>query len=237
MKKTTTANSFYLTLALLYPAVALAGVPSFDCKAKGLGLVEQSICSDSELTALDQQLSAVFEKARAIDAKTVNGILVPEQRGWIKGRNECWKESDLKKCTLNSYIRRISELQARYRLLSPVSTATYICDKNPAHELVVNYFATQQKVALVEHGDSTFTLFADPAGANNRYLGGNEILSVTDESVEFIPAYQAPALNCIRSGGSKPRIHQSWDTDKDGLNDCEKDGSCDHTVDYTKPRA
>ncbi len=31
-------------------------------------------------------------------------------------------------------------------------------------------------------------------------------------------------------------LHPSWDVNEDGLNDCETDGSCDHTVDYTKPR-
>lgn len=34
----------------------------------------------------------------------------------------------------------------------------------------------------------------------------------------------------------KPKMHESWDVDWDGTNDCEKDGICDHTVDYTKPR-
>ena len=32
------------------------------------------------------------------------------------------------------------------------------------------------------------------------------------------------------------KMHLSWDVDKDGVNDCEKDGSCDHTVDYSLPR-
>ena len=31
-------------------------------------------------------------------------------------------------------------------------------------------------------------------------------------------------------------LHPSWDINKDGLNDCEDDGSCDHTVDYSLPR-
>ena len=32
------------------------------------------------------------------------------------------------------------------------------------------------------------------------------------------------------------RMHPSWDADGDGINDCELDGSCDHTVDYSLPR-
>ncbi|CAM3983792.1 MULTISPECIES: hypothetical protein [Pseudoalteromonas] len=31
-------------------------------------------------------------------------------------------------------------------------------------------------------------------------------------------------------------MHPSWDRDGDGMNDCENDGSCDHTIDYTKAR-
>ncbi|GLS89322.1 hypothetical protein GCM10007916_03890 [Psychromonas marina] len=32
------------------------------------------------------------------------------------------------------------------------------------------------------------------------------------------------------------RMHSSWDENSDGINDCESDGSCDHTFDYTLPR-
>jgi len=32
------------------------------------------------------------------------------------------------------------------------------------------------------------------------------------------------------------RMHSSWDKNQDGINDCEDDGSCDHTVDYSKVR-
>lgn len=29
-------------------------------------------------------------------------------------------------------------------------------------------------------------------------------------------------------------MHESWDADSDGINDCEKDGTCDHTIDYSQ---
>jgi hypothetical protein len=32
------------------------------------------------------------------------------------------------------------------------------------------------------------------------------------------------------------KMHPSWDKNKDGINDCEEEGICDHTIDYTKPR-
>lgn len=35
---------------------------------------------------------------------------------------------------------------------------------------------------------------------------------------------------------ANPSIHPSWDKNNDGINDCEKEGICDHSIDYTQPR-
>jgi uncharacterized protein len=185
------------TVVLLSSALVFAEGPTFNCKSKDLGSVEQKICADAQLSDLDRELAVVFEKARALDAKSVQGTLPAEQRGWIKGRNECWKDSDLRACCFNSYVRRISELQARYRLVTPDTSVSYICDNNPAHELVVTYFATKQKVAVVEHGDSAFTLFLDSGENSNRYQGRNETLTLEASSVQFVPVYEAPPLRCV----------------------------------------
>jgi hypothetical protein len=31
-------------------------------------------------------------------------------------------------------------------------------------------------------------------------------------------------------------MHPSWDIDQNGINDCEKEGICDNTFDYSQPR-
>jgi len=31
-------------------------------------------------------------------------------------------------------------------------------------------------------------------------------------------------------------MHQSWDLNLDGLNDCEYEGTCDDSIDYTSPK-
>lgn len=56
-----------------------------------------------------------------------------------------------------------------------------------------------------------------------------QILTACSVALLSLPLYasQAPAPKTM---------HPSWDVDKDGVNDCEKDGSCDHTVDYSLPR-
>jgi uncharacterized protein len=221
---------------LLVPTMGISEPPTFDCNTKGLGSVEQQICADPELSALDHGLAAVFKKAQAIDKTAVRSTLSAEQRGWIKGRNDCWKERDVRACIVGTYLRRTSELEARYRLVSPGSTVIYLCESNPANELLVNYFNTGVRVAIVEHGDQTFTLFKEPGDNSNRYQGSNETLTVEDSGVRFIPAYEAAPIRCVPREDSKPRMHASWDLDNDGVNDCERDGSCDHTVDYSKER-
>jgi uncharacterized protein len=221
-----------VVLGLCVGEVAAEG-PSFDCMQKELSSAEKLICSDNELTEMDKELNQVFQEAKKVDAKVVKGTLAAEQRGWIKGRNECWKESDLRACIKAAYLRRTSELQARYKLLSPVKVITYACDNNPAHELLVSFFATKQPSAVIEHGDDTFYLFED---AKDHYQGRNETLRVKGESVEFVPAYEAKPLSCVSQEPKKRSIDPTWDKDNDGLNDCEAEGICDHTVDYSKPR-
>lgn len=43
-------------------------------------------------------------------------------------------------------------------------------------------------------------------------------------------------LNETRVESTEDTMHPSWDLDEDGINDCEKDGTCDDSVDYTEPR-
>jgi uncharacterized protein len=230
-------RNFSLAIAVAATSLAstklLAELPAFNCKAKDLSSAEKLICEDAELSKMDRELSAVFAQAKAIDEKVVKGTLPAEQRGWIKGRNDCWKESDLRACLVKTYLRRTAELQAKYKLLSPVATTSYTCENNPAHELIVSYFATTQRAAVAEHGDDVFYLFED---AKDHYQGGNEILTVRGDGVEFVPAYEAQPLTCVPRLLKKGTIDPSWDKNGDGLNDCEVEGICDHTVDYSKPR-
>jgi len=52
---------------------------------------ERLVCSDAALAALDRELDAVYRAALAKARGPLVRQLRQEQRGWIKGRNECWK--------------------------------------------------------------------------------------------------------------------------------------------------
>ncbi len=162
------------TVAMTSPA--LAAQPSFDC-AKASHEIEELICKSDALAALDNQMASVFAQAEAkvkTDARTTK-YLRTEQRGWIKGRNDCWKADDKTACTTEEYKHRIAELQAVYGLVPLYVRAFYVCDGNPANELVARIYHTDPEVSLVEHGDRTVTTFQTISADGARFEGGNVV--------------------------------------------------------------
>ena len=102
--------------------------------------------------------AGVFSAGLALDARSLptaqKKSLIAEQRGWIKGRNDCWKSDDRRSCVEQAYRLRIAELQARYRLVPAVAEARYVCDDSPGSELLVTFFQTDPASLIAERGDS-----------------------------------------------------------------------------------
>lgn len=107
-------HSVLVTVLLL--TTGYANQPSFDCGKVKADSSEGVICSSDELMGLDRELAAVYKKA--LHKASKGDMLKAEQRGWIKGRNECWKAEDEKKCMADEYTRRIQELKEKYTLTS-----------------------------------------------------------------------------------------------------------------------
>jgi uncharacterized protein len=102
---------------LVFASAATAAGPSFDCTKVDTGSVEETICKDAGLSGLDRKMTEVFEAASKKAVNEHPPVLKAEQRGWIKGRNDCWKDADKRHCVEGSYDSRIAELQAKYRLV------------------------------------------------------------------------------------------------------------------------
>lgn len=133
--------------------------PSFDCH-KTKVRVEKIICQYQSLIKLDNVLQAVFEEARhkaassSDDSKKEVKQLKAIQRGWIKGRNECWKaQTNIVECIESSYLERIAYLQAQWALISPIKTEQYACGKNQP-EFSVAFIPTEPMASVVvEYAD------------------------------------------------------------------------------------
>ena len=163
----------FLYLALLCNGSAYAQGPSYDCAA-ARGIIETLICQDPGLAALDRQMAAVYAAAEQKASNEFPLVLKPEQRGWVKGRNGCWTSDERRDCVSSAYRLRIAELQARYRLLEPLATATYAC---PDKTLVsAAYFQTEPATLVATRGDSTVLMFIQPSASGARYAGRNESL-------------------------------------------------------------
>src|SRR5512139_1454973 len=77
-------------LLCLAASAASAQGPAFDC-AKAEGEVQKLVCSDAGLAALDRTLDVAYKGAVAKAKGQMLATLRAEQRGWVKGSDECWK--------------------------------------------------------------------------------------------------------------------------------------------------
>jgi uncharacterized protein len=104
-----------LVCCVLLPSAQAA---SFDC-AKASSFVEKAICSDQQLSAMDDQLARLYKAARADSSG--NATLEAEQKAWLSSRDRCADAACLKK----AYVDRIKALSATASPAPGNFTGTY----------------------------------------------------------------------------------------------------------------
>jgi uncharacterized protein len=181
---------------------AAAAETSFDC-ARAASAGEQAVCADETLAALDRRLAAVWREALAAargvaDADTAVPRLRAEQRGWIKGRDDCWKaEIGVAACVEAAYRDRIAALQAAWMLVAAAPPVFYRCDDRS--ELVVTVMASDTPTARLERGDTTVVAWRRPATEGVRYVGPFGVtLHAQDGAAAVVWDPYAPPLTCRR---------------------------------------
>ncbi len=143
--------------------------PAFDC-AKAQGQVETLICSDPELAALDLKMDQVYKVA----VVNIPAAEQPKamQRGWIKGRNDCWKAQDVRECVLQNYQSRIIELQIQGGLLEAPAAVVFDCDNQPQISAVF-YTQLNPVTAVFTFADQQLLATNVRSGSGAKYLGRN----------------------------------------------------------------
>jgi uncharacterized protein len=182
--------------ALLAATQAQAGSPAFDC-SKATGTVQTMICADSALAALDVKLDGLWRQVLERshdnpDLKTIKAI----QRGWIKGRDDCWKSADVRRCVEWEYRSRIAELQATHRLVPARGPFFYACERDPANEIVATFFDTDPAIALLERGDRTVVAYRDTAASGARYRGPDVTFWIHGDAARVVWGYEATEMSC-----------------------------------------
>jgi uncharacterized protein len=171
------------------PLAVRAEGPTFDC-TKAKGTVEETICGDEYLSALDQQLDELFKKAMEAAGDEAQKLLRKEQRGWIKGRNDCskatgedspifftesWKTVDVRNCVKTSYVFRISELQVAYGFAHSRGPFPYACEDDSAGGIDATFFKTDPPTVLLEREGKKVTAWMVTTGSGSKYEGQNVI--------------------------------------------------------------
>jgi uncharacterized protein len=181
--------------------------PSFEC-SEAESEAEKLVCADPDLAALDWRLAERFEAAvKAVegfggDREAAEAELRASQRGWVSGRDDCWKADDLHACVRDAYLVREAQLVALYMLEAPTGTVSWTCDGNPANELVTYFFATELPSVRLERGDTVDAGVAIPAASGARYQAsfGREFWEKGDEATYREADPDGTSVTCTRAG-------------------------------------
>ena len=92
------------TLLMYFISSSQLLAASFDC-SKAASVTEKAICSDAELSKLDEAMSAVYAKVYA-----VNPDVKANQRDWVKSTKQCADLPNVVNCLKESYKNRLSGL-------------------------------------------------------------------------------------------------------------------------------
>jgi len=96
-------------------------------------------------------------------------------------------------------VRRIAELQARYRLVPQQGPVTYQCDGDPRNEVVVTFFETDPPTAIAEHGDSVSMMYLQPSASGAKYVGRNETFWEKSGEALVTWGFEAPEMRCKKA--------------------------------------
>ena len=158
---------------------AWAEGPSFDC-ARAESAAEEAVCADPGLAELDVELARVYGLAAGDPALGEDGLntLKAMQRGWIKGRDECWKAStSVEDCTAFAYATRITEIRQGYAAAraddgNGISTGPfpYVCEGLDV-PVSAGFLTGQRPMVTLGWGDDRVALDGVPAASGAKYEG------------------------------------------------------------------
>jgi len=180
---------------LIIAGRAAAAGPSFDCR-KAAGSIDEMICRDDQVAAMDRKLAEVYAAASKKALNEHPPVLRAGQRGWIKGRDECWKADSKRQCVEEAYRQRTAELQAQYRLVPATGPVFYACEGNRSNEVVVTFFQTDPPTLIAERGDQVSLMYREASRSGARYRGRNESFWEYEGEALITWGYGGPEMRC-----------------------------------------
>jgi uncharacterized protein len=179
-------------------ANAAASSPSFDCARVRPGSMAEWVCEIPTLAALDRELARVYGQARQQATGAATRQLAAEQRGWIRGRDDCWKSDDVQRCLGDTYRRRTAELQVQHGLVPARRTSALVCTSGAGQDtsLVLRTYDTNPPAARLEPDPERAVLFGEPVASGTLYRGRNTTLREHQGVIELQQGFEAPWQRC-----------------------------------------
>ena len=184
-------------LAVAAHASAQEG-PSFKCSGQTQGSIEDLICHNPDLATQDRNLAATYDAALKKAGSRAKSLKA-EQRGWIKGRDECWKSDDKQACVHDAYRQRLVELQAGYGLVKGTGPVTFDCGQDGS--LDATFFQTEPASMLGTYKGQQSLLLIAQSGSGARYQGANESFWEHQGEARVTWGYGAKELTCKKTSG------------------------------------
>ena len=144
-----------------------AVAPSFDC-ANSTNEIEKLVCADPELATADVRLAEVYDK-ELNRPETVKPAMAATQRGWVKGRDDCWKEEDKRRCVLEAYWTRLAELQINSPETTTPTPLEMRCDDNSQPVSASFYNGFDPPALVLTVGNDQAILFSEPSASGSKY--------------------------------------------------------------------
>ena len=172
--------------------VCNAAKPAFKCKNLNSS-IEEMVCKDAKLAELDQKLQAIYDKALKKIPKDEIKTQKAIQRGWIKGRNDCWKADDKRQCVEFNYESRMTELQIMAGDVIVPNPVVFDCGKD---QRISAYFYqdTQIPAAVLNLVPEQVLAFISPSGSGAKYEGQN--VSFWNKGDEAMVKWKGKDLTC-----------------------------------------
>jgi len=187
-------SGLWLFPTLALPLIGLAAEPSFDCDTAS-NPVEQLICEDEDLAALDRELAAVYDLAwQNPEAGPPTALgLQSGQRGWIMSVNDCAAAENPHGCVTQHYQFRIAELQALYEMLPATDSMALSCVETG--QVRVDFFDTDPPTARLWRDDRAVVTFRVADAGGELYQGGGVTFQPRDEAMEL--NWEGEILHCV----------------------------------------
>lgn len=168
--------TFAPLLCCSFPFAALAEGSSRSCVDLDAGSVEQEICRDDGLYALEESMQKLLAEAFPKSLVGARSGFAGEQLRWKRGRDDCLHAADRRQCLVDKYRLRVAEIQARYGLVAATGPFTYVCQEAPPDEVVATFFATDPPSLIATRAKKTSFMLLTPGPGGPRYRGPHESL-------------------------------------------------------------